>query len=52
MAAKGKAKIIEIWVWDIETKGKEILSCLKGFHLRAIACVSFSPSGKYLLSAG
>jgi len=50
MAAKGKSKVIEIWVWDIETK--EVKSCLKGFHLRAVVSVAFSPSGKYLLTAG
>jgi len=50
MAAKGKAKLIEIYVWDIKTK--EVISCLKGFHLRAVCQVAFSPDGKYLLSIG
>lgn len=34
MAMKGKSKMIDIFVWDIDSK--EILSNLKGFHLRAI----------------
>jgi len=34
MAKTGKAKLIDIYVWDIETK--EVLANLKGFHLRAI----------------
>ena len=31
MAMKGKSKMIDIFVWDLESK--EILSNLKGFHL-------------------
>ena len=50
MAAKGKAKLIEIYIWEIQSK--KVLACLKGFHLRAICCVAFSPTGKYLLSIG
>jgi len=34
MAQAGKAKMIEIYVWDIDTK--EVKACLKGFHRRAI----------------
>jgi microtubule-associated protein-like 6 len=34
MAKSGKAKVIDIYIWDIETK--EVLANLKGFHLRAI----------------
>jgi len=40
MAKAGKAKIIDIFVWEIETK--EILANLKGFHLRAIRNVYIS----------
>ena len=50
MAAKGKSKMIDIFVWDVETK--EVLANLKGFHIRAIKLVRFSPSGKYLLTFG
>ena len=50
MAAKGKSKMIDIFVWDIESK--EVLANLKGFHIRAIKLVRFSPSGKYLLTFG
>jgi microtubule-associated protein-like 6 len=50
MAMKGKAKMIDIFVWDVETK--EVLANLKGFHIRAIKLVRFSPSGKYLLTYG
>lgn len=31
---KGKSKLIDIFVWDVNTK--EVLSNLTGFHLRAI----------------
>ncbi len=50
MAQAGRAKMIEIYVWDIETK--DVLACLKGFHLRAIRHLRFSPNGVYLLSIG
>jgi microtubule-associated protein-like 6 len=50
MAAKGKSKMIDIFIWDIETK--EVLANLKGFHIRAIKLIRFSPSGKYLLTYG
>lgn len=50
MAMKGKSKMIDIFVWDVETK--EVLANLKGFHIRAIKLVRFSPSGKYLLTYG
>ena len=39
MAQAGKAKMIEIYVWNTETK--EVLACLKGFHRRAIRHVLF-----------
>ena len=50
MAAKGKAKVIDIFVWDIESK--EVLANLKGFHLRAVQWLCFSPDGSKLLSFG
>jgi microtubule-associated protein-like 6 len=50
MAQKGKAKLIDLYVWDIETK--QVLADLKGFHLRAVCQVQFSPDGSKLLSVG
>ena len=38
-----KNKILEVHVWDVETKTK--LKVLSKFHQRAIYLVSFSPSG-------
>jgi len=38
MAKAGKAKLIDIYVWEIESK--KVLANLKGFHLRAIRNVS------------
>lgn len=37
MAKAGKAKLIDIYVWEIESK--KVLANLKGFHLRAIRMV-------------
>ncbi len=39
MAKAGKAKLIDIYVWEIESK--KVLANLKGFHLRAIRNVLF-----------
>lgn len=50
MATAGKARLIEIYVWNIDTK--EVLACIKGFHRRAIRQLRFSPNGIYLLSIG
>ena len=50
MAAKGKAKAIDLYVWDSETK--EPIVNLNEFHLRIIVQVAFSPSGTKLLSVG
>lgn len=50
MAAKGKAKAIDLYVWDSETK--EAICNLNEFHLRMIVQVAFSPSGTKLLSVG
>ena len=38
MAKAGKAKLIDIYVWEADTK--KILANLKGFHLRAIRLVN------------
>lgn len=50
MAAKGAAKAIDLYVWDLESK--EVLANLKGFHLRAVQLLRFSPDGNRLLSFG
>lgn len=47
---KGKAKFIDIFIWDIKTK--EIINKINGFHLRAVWHLKFTPDGKYLLSIG
>ncbi len=47
---KGKAKFIDIFVWNIKTK--EVISQINGFHLRAIRHLKFTTDGKYLLSIG
>jgi len=38
MAKSGKAKIIDIFVWEADTK--KVISHIKGFHLRAIRLVT------------
>ena len=50
MAAKGKAKALDLYVWDANTK--EAFCNLNQFHRRAICQLSFSPDGKKLLSVG
>ena len=50
MARRGKAKRIDMFVWDVETK--EMLSRMNNFHLRAVILVAFSPDGTKLLSIG
>lgn len=45
-----KNKIMDIHVWDSETKQNRAV--LKGFHMRAVVVLEFSPSGKRLLSVG
>ena len=50
MAAKGKAKTIDLYVWNSESK--ESYCNLNSFHLRAVNQVSFSPDGTKLLSTG
>jgi len=50
MAAKGKAKMIDIFIWKASTC--ENLGRLTGFHRRAIRVLAFSPSGSKLLSIG
>lgn len=50
MAEKGRAKMIDMNVWDSDTC--EILQKISGFHLRAINVIKFSPNGQYLLSVG
>jgi WD40 repeat protein/Ca2+-binding EF-hand superfamily protein len=50
MAQKGKSKNIDIFVWDIVDK--KILAHFNTFHLRAVQCIKFSPSGNKLLTFG
>ena len=50
MAEKGRAKLIDMYVWDSDDGS--IIQKLSGFHRRAINVVKFSPDGKYLLSVG
>jgi microtubule-associated protein-like 6 len=50
MAAKGKAKIIDMFVWKASTG--ECLAQIAGFHRRAIRNIAFSPDGSKILSIG
>lgn len=50
MARVGKSRALELHIWSIKTL--ESLSCLKGFHRRAIRHVAFSPGGSRILSVG
>lgn len=50
MAKAGKAKLIDIFVWEVSSK--KVLANLKGFHLRAVRNLAFSPNGSKLLSGG
>lgn len=50
MAAKGKAKVIDIFVWSASTQ--ECLARINGFHRRAVRNLAFSPNGDKLLSIG
>jgi microtubule-associated protein-like 6 len=43
-------KLVEIMVWDIETKA--LLSLIQGFHIRGVSHLAFSPDGTLLLSIG
>ena len=65
MAAKGKAKLIDLYVWNINNLPDETnvlanertntpkgVTNLKGALLRAIRIVQFSPDGKLLLANG
>ena len=50
MAAKGKAKLIDLFIWRVSTL--ECLARLNNFHRRAIRNLAFSPAGDKLLSIG
>lgn len=50
MAEKGRAKLIDIYVWDSDDCS--IIQKLTGFHRRAVNVLRFSPSGQFLLSVG
>ena len=50
MTAKGRKRLADIYVWDINTM--DVLAHLAGFHIRAVCQVDFSPDGNQLLSIG
>lgn len=50
MPAKGRSKLLDIYVWD--TRTMQEVSFLTGFHRGAIKVLKFSPSGKLLLTVG
>ena len=50
MPAKGRSKLLDIYVWDTETKKQAAF--LTGFHRGAVKVLKFSPSGRLLLSVG
>lgn len=50
MAAKGKAKLIDIFIWDVNTQ--QNIAQINGFHKRAIRNLAFSPNGDKLMSLG
>ena len=65
MAAKGKAKFIDLYVWNVNnlpdktnvlaenrSKCPKGVSNLKGALLRAIRVLQFSPDGKKLIGNG
>ena len=37
MAAKGKAKMVDVFVWNIDDQ--QVLAQLTGFHRRAVNCL-------------
>jgi microtubule-associated protein-like 6 len=51
-ARGNKSKLVEVYVWELGSDNMRVLSCLKGFHLRNVTTVRFSPSGKKLLTIG
>lgn len=44
------SNLATIYVWNIETKN--VVSCLRGFHINAVSHLTFSPDGNKLLSFG
>ncbi|EAR94225.2 HELP domain protein (macronuclear) [Tetrahymena thermophila SB210] len=50
MAAKGKSNLIDIYIWDSETKN--VLGLLNDFHTRAVSVLEFSSDGSQLLTIG
>lgn len=49
-AAKGKAKCINLYLWNVEDK--EVIANFNNFHLREIQLLQFNKSGDKLLSIG
>jgi len=50
MAAKGKSKVIDMFIWKASTM--EMIAQINGVHQRAIRNLMFSPDGTKLLSIG
>jgi WD40 repeat protein len=51
MALGGDSKLIDIFIWDADTKA--VLGHINDFHQRSIVWLEFSPDdGVYLLTAG
>lgn len=50
MALGGDSKVIDIYIWDSDTKS--VLGHINDFHRKAIVKLAFSPDGTYLLTAG
>jgi WD40 repeat protein len=51
MALGGDSKLIDIFIWDADTKA--VLGHINDFHQRSIVWLEFSPDdGIYLLTAG
>lgn len=50
MALGGNSKIIDIYIWDSESKS--VIGHINDFHRKAVVHLDFSPDGTLLLTAG
>lgn len=50
MALGGNSKLIDIYIWDSDTKA--VLGHINDFHRKAVVYLEFSPDGTLLLTAG
>lgn len=50
MALGGNSKVIDIFIWDAETKS--VLGHINDFHRKAVIALEFSPNGQMLFTAG